>query len=54
MRDKTKTKKFDKDKFNKIATYNSEVCRGLLHTKKYSTEMRLIQIEYDKYIRECL
>lgn len=40
---------------NRLATFNSEISRGLIHTKEYKDEMRILQKEYNKKIKEhCL
>lgn len=36
--------------YDLLATYNSEVARGIVHTKEYSEKMMAIQKEYDEAI----
>jgi hypothetical protein len=40
-------KKWD-EKFSPLATYNSEVSRGILHSVEYSEKMRKLQKEYNE------
>ena len=38
--------------YDKLATYNSEVHRGLVHTTKYKLKMEEIQKEYNTLINQ--
>lgn len=37
-----------KKEYNLLATYNSEVARGIIHTKEYVEKMKKLQKEYNK------
>jgi len=32
-----------------LAIYNSEIKRGIMHTKEYKTKMKLLQKEFDEW-----
>ena len=36
-----------KREYDVLATYNSEVVRGVAHTPEYDQRMKLLQAEYD-------
>jgi hypothetical protein len=45
------------EKFKPLATYNSEVARGVVHTPQWTAQMRMLQQEFDAWaakIREHL
>lgn len=47
-----KPKKFKWEKqFNDLATYNSEVARGIVHTEEYILKMQGLQKQYDEKMR---
>ena len=33
---------------NRLATYNSEITRGIVHTEDYDKEMKTLQAEYNE------
>ena len=37
--------------FDKLARYNGEKSRGIMHTDEYKKKMKLLQQQYDKEIR---
>lgn len=37
-----------------LAIYNSEVARGIVHTKEYDENMARIQEEYEKYLKRSI
>ena len=39
---------FWENRFNDLATFNSEIGRGILHTKVHKEKMKLLQEEYNK------
>lgn len=36
---------------NRLAAFNSEVARGLVHTEEYKAQMRDLQFKYDNAVR---
>lgn len=40
------------EKFQPLADYNSEVGRGIVHTKNYDEEMKKLQEEYNKKVTD--
>ncbi len=40
------------DKFNKLAIYNSEVSRGIIHTEEFKAKMAVLQEEYNQRIKK--
>lgn len=40
------------DKFDELARYNSEVARGLVHTKKWKAKMAELQEEFNRWMTE--
>ena len=39
------------DKFKRLADYNSEVSRGIVHTAEYDAAMAELQAEFNAWIR---
>ena len=37
------------ERFNKLARYNGEVRRGIMHTQEYDAEMAQLQREYNQW-----
>ena len=37
------------ERFNRLAKYNGEVRRGILHTQEYDAEMAQLQREYNQW-----
>jgi hypothetical protein len=37
------------DKFHALATYNSEVARGIVHTAEWDDRMAALQAEFDQW-----
>ncbi len=40
------------NKFNALATYNSELSRGILHKEEYKRKMKDLQEEYDRKLKK--
>jgi len=43
---------FWEERFQALADYNSEIWRGVLHTKEYDKSMEKLQSEYNKKSEE--
>ena len=41
-----------KNEYDRLAVYNSEIHRGLIHTDEYKLEMEKIQKEFNKELKE--
>jgi len=41
------------DKFQRLAVYNGEVSRGVVHTPEYCKAMSVLQSEYDARLKEA-
>ena len=42
-----------KPEYNVLASYNSEVSRGVLHTNKWKEKMRQLQNNYNVFLKKC-
>ncbi len=42
---------FSEQEINRLATYNAEVYRGLVHTSEYVEDMRMLQARFDEWRR---
>ncbi len=42
---------FWEERFEVLATYNSEIGRGIVHTKKFDNAMAVLQNEYNKKMK---
>jgi hypothetical protein len=42
------------NKFNVLATYNSEVYRGIVHNDDYRESMSILQAEYDARLKAAM
>lgn len=39
-------------RFKPLATYNSEVARGIVHTSQWSSRMALLQNDFDEWVKQ--